>query len=166
MKIVWPILFGFACLMQFSFVLVAIQTHLPSSSNRFDFDAALWLRVIVFGFSALLAVFTGKIITNNYPDKVIVGRQKTFFNIACFIGLILIPFLIYFVIMDYNQTPSLARISKMHFGQLHAIFGLLFPTAASIFHVLILFGLFRLRNFINSNVRNKKFSHDTNKLAH
>ena len=158
MKGVWPILLGTLCFAQLMLVMYQITFFVPRPFDLSKIEIMFILRAIVWGLAVLLSIFTSTILTNNLPDKIITGRQKKVFNIISVISLLLIPFLFAFVMKVYEETPSLSKIREMPFLTEKILFaGRLFGSVAMlIFHLLILFGLYKLRSFINLNACNKQ----------
>ena len=153
MRAVWPIFLGCICTIQ---VMLAIYA-LFGLMTHFEVEKILLFKTIVLGFAIPVPIFTGSILVNNFPDKIIAGPRRKIFNILCIASILLIPFLCVYVLKVYEQTPSYSKIAAMRFitQRQRALWDLLFSIGILTCHLIILFGLFLLKSFINSNARNK-----------
>jgi hypothetical protein len=153
----WPILLGTLCFAQLILVFYQITFFVPRPFDFSKLEIIFILRLIVWGLAVLFSIFTSTILINNFPDKIIVGRKKKNFNIFAFLGFLMIPFLFAFVIKVYKETPSLSEIREMRFftEKVHSAGRLFGSIAMLIFHLVILFGLYRLKSFINLNASRK-----------
>jgi len=116
----------------------------------------LLLQAIAFGFIAALPILAFTIYNNNYPDKLIEGRQKKYFNRIFLINFLLIAFLFGLVFRDYRD--AILQSSSMGSGA-NLIFFIPFIISCCIliFHFSILYGLYWLRRHINNNASSKQF---------
>jgi hypothetical protein len=155
MKSYWPIVFGLICLAQI--VLITWTIYYPGLSLLTG-DITVALQLIVYGLSATLPIFTGSVLTNNFPDKMITGKQKRNFNIITSVNLLLIPFMVSFALSGYKQIPTLTEIAETRFTsqQFFSALELTLSVLVLTVHLVILFGLYFLRDFINSNARDKE----------
>lgn len=155
MKAYWPIVFGLICLAQIVILTWAIYT--PGLSLLTG-DITVALQLAIYGLSASLPIFTGSLLTNNFPDKMITGKQKRNFNIITSVNLLLIPFMVSFVLSEYKQTPALTEMAETRFisQRFFSALELMLSVGVLTVHLGILFGLYFLRDVINSNARNKQ----------
>jgi hypothetical protein len=118
----------------------------------------LLLQAIAFGFIAALPILTFTIYNNNYPDKLIEGSQKKYFNRIFLINFLLIAFLFGFVFRDYRDASLQSRSLGLG-SELYLVFFIPFIISCCIliFHFSILYGLYWLRRQINNNVNSKQF---------
>jgi cytochrome bd-type quinol oxidase subunit 2 len=116
------------------------------------------LQAIAFGFIAALPILTFTIYNNNFPDKLIEGRQKKLFNRIFLINFLLIAVLFGFVFRDYRDGVMLSNLPGF---KSRSFFFFFFPFIIScivlVFHFSILYGLYWLRRHINNNVSSKQF---------
>ena len=117
------------------------------------------LQAIAFGLIALLPAYTFILFGNQFPDKIIDGKQKKNFNRLFLVNFLLIGFLFGFVFRDYRLLQAVARLSSLSLHELPVIYlsGLITSLVMLIFHFVILYGLFWLRNHINFNATRKQF---------
>src|SRR4030095_14031923 len=109
----WLIMLRIICIIQ---ILIAIFQCLSSLTGLLmGGGLMLLLHAIAFGFIASLPILTFTIFNDNYPDKLIEGRQKKYFNRIFLINFLLISFLFGFVFRDYRdaflQSRSLGLVS-------------------------------------------------------
>jgi len=152
----WLTILRIVCIIQ-----ILISTFLCLSSFiglLISGDLILLLSVTAFGFIAVLPIFTFAVFNRNYPDKLIEGRQKKYFNRIFIINFLLIAFLFGFVFSNY-QTATLQSTS-MNEGSgtdLVVFIPFIISCCILIFHFSILYGLYWLRRQINNNVSSKQF---------
>jgi cytochrome bd-type quinol oxidase subunit 2 len=118
----------------------------------------LLLQAIAFGFIAALPILTFTIYNNNYPDKLIEGRQKKKFNRIFLINFLLIAFLFGFVFRDYRDAMLQSRSLDLR-SEPYLFFFIPFIISCCIliFHFSILYGLYWLRQQINNTISRKQF---------
>ena len=68
---------------------------------------------IAFAFIATLPIRVFIVLNNNYPDKIIEGKEKRGFNRVFLINILLIVFLAGFVIRDYKDAVYLSNIFRL-----------------------------------------------------
>lgn len=159
----WLIMLRIICIIQTLIAIVQGFTSLFGLLMGGGF--MLLLQAIAFGLIAALPIFTFTIYNNNYPDKLIEGRQKKNFNRIFLINFLLIAFLFGFVFRDYRD----AILQSRSFGARSGLYVVLFiPFIISccilIFHFTILYGLYWLRRQINNNVSSKQFDFEDENL--
>jgi cytochrome bd-type quinol oxidase subunit 2 len=118
----------------------------------------LLLQAIAFGFIAALPILTFTIYNNNYPDKLIEGRQKKNFNRIFLINFLLIAFLFGFVFRDYRDAILQSRSLGLG-SESYLVFFIPFIISCCIliFHFSILYGLYWLRQQISNTISRKQF---------
>jgi hypothetical protein len=114
---------------------------------------------VVFALIAALPIFTLTVFSYNFPDKMIVGRQKRNFNRLFLVNFILSTILFGFVFKDYKSAQAVARLSETPIYKLDILLlaGLLISFTMLVFHFIILYGLFWLRSYINYHANRKQF---------
>jgi len=150
----WLIMLRIICILQ---TLIAIIQCFTSLFGLLMGDSfMLLLQAIAFGFIAALPILTFTIYNNNYPDKLIEGRQKKYFNRIFLINFLLIAFLFGFVFRDYRD--AILQSNSMGLGpDLIFFIPFIFSCCILVFHFSILYGLYWLRRHINNNVNRKQF---------
>ena len=121
-------------------------------------DLILLLSVFAFGFIAVLPIFTFTVFNRNYPDKLIEGKQKKYFNRIFIINFLLIAFLFGFVFSNYQAV--ILQSTSMNEGSgtdLVFFIPLFISCCILIFHFSNLYGLYWLRRQINKNDSSKQF---------
>jgi cytochrome bd-type quinol oxidase subunit 2 len=118
----------------------------------------LLLSVIAFGFIAVLPIFTFTVFNRNYPDKLIEGRQKKYFNRIFLINFFLIAFLSGLVFSNYRAANLQSKASDAGSGfDLISFTPFIISCCILIFHFSILYGLYWMRRQINNNVSSQQF---------
>lgn len=121
-------------------------------------DLILLLSVFAFGFIAVLPIFTFTVFNRNYPDKLIEGRQKKYFNRIFIINFLLIAFLFGLVFSNYRAAILQLKSSGVAPGfDLVSFTPFIISCCILIFHFGILYGLYWMRRQINNNVSSKQF---------
>src|SRR5688572_30745398 len=155
-------LFKFVCFLQMLatvyFTITSLFSLLQSGDIYYLFET------IAFGLMSALSMLALNILSSNYPDKVIEGRQKRIFNWLFLLNFLLIAFLFGLFFAEYGQLKSFSRL----FGRFIFIlpFRLLLPLIAVvtllIFQFVILYGLYELRRLLFKNFFvNKKFEFES-----
>ena len=152
----WLILLRIVCIIQL--VLAVFQCFfslIGILSGQFVF----LLQAIAFGLIALLPIFTFILIGNNFPDKIIAGKQRKNFNRIFLINFLLIAFLFGFFFQDLRSAQAIAKVAGTPVYKLDILFlgGLLISFTMLLFHFFILYGLYWLRRHINYNASRKQF---------
>lgn len=117
------------------------------------------VQAVAFGLIALLPIFTIVLISNNFPDKIIAGNQRKKFNRIFLVNFLLTTFLFGFFFKDLRYAKAMANATSTPLYDLDIFFlgGLFTSFTMLVFHFLILFGLYWLRNHINHNASRKQF---------
>ena len=151
----WLIMLRIICILQ---TLMAIVQCLTSLFGVLMGSFMMLLQAIAFGFIAALPILTFTVYNNNYPDKLIEGRQKKIFNRIFLINFLLIAFLFGFVFRDYRDAILQSRTLGVGSGfDLVFFIPFIISCCTLIFHFSILYGLYWLRRKINNNVSRKQF---------
>jgi Na+/proline symporter len=123
------------------------------------------LQAIAFGFIAALPIFTFSLYNNNFPDKLIEGRQKRYFNRLFLINFLLIAFLFGFIFRDYRDAILQSKSLGLGSGLYLAFFiPFIISCCVLVFHFSILYGLYWLRRHINTNDSHKQFDFEDEKI--
>jgi len=151
----WLIMLRIICLLQ---TLIAIVQCFTSLFGVLMGSFMMLLQAIAFGFIAALPILTFTVYNNNYPDKLIEGRQKKNFNRIFLINFLLIAFLFGFVFRDYRDGILQSRTLGVGSGfDLVFFIPFIISCCTLIFHFSILYGLYWLRRQINNTISSKQF---------
>lgn len=151
----WLIILRIICILQ---ALIAIFLCFASLfSLLMDGGFMSLLEAIAFGFIAALPILTFTIYNNNYPDKLIEGRQKKNFNRIFLINFLLIALLFGFVFRDYRDGVMISNLPGFKSRSYLFFLPFIISCIVLIFHFSILYGLYWLRRHINNNVSSKQF---------
>jgi hypothetical protein len=157
----WLVILRIICIIQL--IIASFECILSFIGLFTDGDLIYLLQTIAFAFIAALPMLTFNIISNNFPDKFIAGKQKKNFNRIFLVNFLLIAFLFGFIFKDYRQakvTADLASISVFNLPG-YFLFGFVTSVVMLIFHFILLFGLFWLRSHINYNANRKQFDFES-----
>ena len=142
-------------------IICAIQLVVTIYSSLFALIAFIlagdWLDLIdaiAFAFIAALPLRAFIILSNNYPDKIIVGRARKNFNRLFLINVLLISYLLAYVIRDFNSGMQLSKLAGVSIAY---FFSFIISTAMLIIHLCILYSLYWLRKQITLNANHKEF---------
>src|SRR5436189_5707498 len=98
----WLIILRIICIIQ---ILIATFLCLSSFIGLLmRGELILVLSVIAFGFIAALPILAFTTYNMYYPDKLIEGKQKKYFNRIFLINFLLIAFLFVFIFRDYRDA--------------------------------------------------------------
>ncbi|HYE55951.1 MAG TPA: hypothetical protein VD996_13965, partial [Chitinophagaceae bacterium] len=113
------------------------------------------IRMFCFVSMTLFAGLGVAIVNYNYPDVLIEGRRKKYFNILYLINFILVAFLLGMLILDFRIVAFYYNF-KIPFSSFILTFGwLIIRVTIFVLQLVILYGMFRLRRTIYRNyVRN------------
>jgi len=151
----WLIVLRIICILQ---TLIAIVQCFTSLFGVLMGSFMMLLQAIAFGFIAALPILTFTVYNNNYPDKLIEGRQKKNFNRIFLINFLLIAFLFGFVFRDYRDGILQSRTLGVGSGfDLVFFIPFIISCCTLIFHFSILFGLYWLRRQINNTIGSRQF---------
>lgn len=152
----WLIILRIICIFQALIAIFACFASLFDILTEGGFMSLL--QAIAFGFIAALPILTFTIYNNNYPDKLIEGRQKKLFNRIFLINFLLIALLFGFVFRDYRDGVMLSKLPGFKSRSfLFFFFPFIISCIILVFHFSILYGLYWLRRHINNNVSSKQF---------
>jgi len=151
----WLIVLRIICILQ---TLIAIVQCFTSLFGVLMGSFMMLLQAIAFGFIAALPILTFTVYNNNYPDKLIEGRQKKNFNRIFLINFLLIAFLFGFVFRDYRDGILQSRTLGVGSGfDLVFFIPFIISCCTLIFHFSILYGLYWLRRQINNTIGSRQF---------
>ena len=152
----WLILLRIICIIQ---LILAVFQCFFSLIGILSGQFVFLLQAIAFGLIALLPIFTFILIGNNFPDKVIAGKQRKNFNRIFLINFLLIAFLFGFFFRDLRHVQTIAKEAGIRVFQLNIFYlgSLLISFIMLLFHFFILYGLYWLRSHINYNASRKQF---------
>jgi hypothetical protein len=147
-------LFRIMCILQ----LIVVLFCLVSDVVRLFQGGNTWselIGVISYGFVFLFVCQGLAILNDNYPDTPLSQSQKRRFNLLFLVNFILIAFLFSKVVVVWQILPflSLVNITKSYILY-NFTFLLLRTVFVFIFHLLFLFGMYRLRQVIYKNTVN------------
>ena len=156
----WLILLRIICLIQ---LILAVFQCFSSLIGFLSGQFVFLFQAIAFGLITLLPILTIILIGNNFPDKVIAGKQRQNFNRIFLANFLLIAFLFGFLFKDLRDVQTIAKAMATPLYQLPIFFlgGLLISFIMLVFHFLILYGLYWLRSHINYNASRKQFDFET-----
>jgi len=121
---------------------------------------------LFFLLMASLAIFGLNLVNTNYPDKPVVGKQKSIFNWLFLLNFLLLAFLFALFFSSYSQLKSLALLLGKPMLSLPSTLLLtyLVPVLLLVFQFIILIGLYNLRRklYFNFNARQFDFESGTN----
>lgn len=152
----WLVILRILCILQ---TLIAIVLCFMSLFGLLTGGGLMsLLQAMAFGFIAALPIMTFMICNNNYPDKLIEGKQKRNFNRIFLINFLLIAFLFGFVFRDYRDAVNQSKLLGLESGPWLIFFiPFIISCCVLLFHFGILYGLYWLRQHINNNVSRKQF---------
>ena len=118
-----------------------------------------FVMVILSLFIFLLTILAVDIVSNNYPDVPVAGKQKSNFNRLFLINFLFLVFLFGLIFAEYRQLKTLAEFLDK---PLYALPGKFFISITIniitlVFQFIILYGLYQLRRELYSNFLKKKF---------
>jgi hypothetical protein len=143
--------FRVVCLLQ---MLIATFYIITYTVKLFVFGSGLYfLEMIFFILVGALAVLGMSLLNTNYPDKPVMGKQKTAFNWLFLVNFLLIAYLFALLFAEYRGL----RFYALLFGK--SVFGLpprmLLPLFLRflilVFQFIIVFGLYSLRLELHRN---------------
>lgn len=151
----WLIILRIICILQ---ALIAIFSCFSSLFGLLTGGGFMsLLQAIAFGFIAALPILTFIVYNNNYPDKLIEGRQKKYFNRIFLINFLLIAMLFGYIFRDYEDAMMISSLPGFKSGSYLFFIPFIVSCIVLIFHFCILYGLYWLRRHINNNVSSKQF---------
>ncbi len=156
MALKWK-LYRVICILQ----MIAAAFIIISSLISF-FEHALFsnfARMILFLLIISLAIMATSILNNNYPDTPVAGSQKRNFNILFLLNFLFLAFLFGFLIAEYKAMKQVTTTLGISFFRLPFSFQIPMITysATLIFQLIILYGLYELRQELYHNFMKRKF---------
>ena len=157
----WKI-YRLVCIIQMMIAFYLLFTSLISL-----FEATLFgdvTRVLVFLLVISLSIFAVSILNNNYPDIPVTGNQKKTFNWLFLFNFLFLAFLFGFIFSEYKALQSFALGLKKNAFQLPFDFLVTFIAyiLIVIFQLIILYGLYILRQLLYENFRKQEFEFEQN----
>jgi hypothetical protein len=134
------------------------------TSGRFYF----MLESIFFMLIASLSILGLNLLHTNYPDRPIVGKQKSVFNWLFLFNFLLLSFLFGLFFSEYRQLNTIREFAGRRLLSLpfRILLPLLMALAILIFQFIILYGLYNLRRELYFNfTRNKRFEFEEEKTT-
>lgn len=150
-------LFRTICIVQLllaSFRIMEALFHLFRYASFRSF-AALFL----FTGIMLLCVLGINLVSNNWPDEPVDGRQKKNFNRLYLVNFFSLSFLVGFIVAEYRSLHdlSLAAGKPLTEFPFSLFIMLILYLTVLVFQLVILYSLYRLRLELYSNFRIRKF---------
>jgi len=117
------------------------------------------LETVCFILIASLAILALTLLNTNYPDKPVMGRQKSVFNWLFLINFLLLSFLFGLFFSEYRILNESRQFGGRVVISLpfNTLLPLLTALAILIFQLIILFGLYNLRRELYFNYRRREF---------
>jgi hypothetical protein len=156
MPVKW-ILFRIVCIIQMLLASVFMITGLIGIFQYGSFTA--FISLILFLFIFLLTILAVNILSNNYPDTPVTGKQKTSFNRLFLLNFLFLVLLFGIIFAEYRQLNGLAEILGKSVLDLpfDLFISLLVYFVILIFQFIILYGLYQLRRELYLNFMKKEF---------
>jgi hypothetical protein len=150
-------LYRIICILQMTSAGYILMSSLLTSFSTINFS--LIIRLLVFLMVILLAIFAVTTLNNNYPDKPVDGSQKRTFNRLFLVNFIFLALLFGFVISEFRFVNQLATITRKNIWQLSFRYWstLVVYIVTILFQLVILYGLYNLRQLLYLNFRKQKF---------
>lgn len=158
MSVGWK-LFRIICLLQ-----MMAATFLTFTSFIFGSIGPMILQTIAFALIAAFSIFAFSLINTNYPDKPVVGKQKTRFNQLYLFNFLLLAFLFghffsaFRTLRDYASTLEVSIFDARWIVWRPVIVF----SCMLLFQFILLYGMYILRRilYINS-VTSRQFEFET-----
>jgi hypothetical protein len=144
-------LFWVLCILQLVMVVYALVSNVV---QLFD-DRNTWRELV--GLASYIFIFIYlcqglSILNDNYPDTPLSVPQKRRFNILFVLNFLLIAFLFSKVVGAWWVVPFITQVGQLRGSLLVSLLFLIALTAFTfIFHLLFLYGMYRLRQLIHQN---------------
>jgi len=163
MPVKWK-LFWVICLLQMlaaAFFTIMAVIHFFGEGG---FSA--FIRILLFLLIFLLAVLGVNILTNNYPDVPVTGRQKTNFNRLFLLNFLFLSFLFGVIFSEYRQLSEITTLTGRAALQLPVEFFiyLIIYLIMLVFQLILLYGLYILRRELYVNFMSKEFEFEKDQL--
>ena len=155
------ILFRIICFIQMLVTVYLCFSSLISLFKSGEFYFAL--ETSFFLLMASLAIFGINLYNTNYPDRPVVGRQKSVFNWLFLLNFLLLAFLFALFFSSYSQLQSVAILLGRSFFTLpvRLLLTFLIPFSLLAFQFIILYGLYTLRRKLYENFNAKQFEFES-----
>lgn len=156
MPLKWK-LFRIICILQMllaaGFAIIALISFFQDP--RF----ASFARIILFVFIFLLTTLAVNILSNNYPDTPVTGKQKTNFNRLFLLNFLFLVFLFGIIFAEYREMKLIARLTGKSILELpfEMFLPLLINLVTLVFQFILLYGLYQLRRELYFNFMKKEF---------
>ncbi len=149
----WLIILRIICAIQLVLAIFKCFTSLASLLT--DWEVIFLVQALAYAIIAALPVRVFIILSVNFPDKPIVGKQRKSFNRIFLINFLLIAFLFGFIFYEFKKEATIAAQA----GLVHPIFfiNVWISILMLAFHFIILYALFWLRSHIYDNAVEKQF---------
>ncbi len=145
------LLFRIICLLQ---MLATVFFSFTSLISFFQYGRFYFVfETIAFILMASLAIFALSLISSNYPDKPVTGKQKSAFNWLFLINFLLLAFLFGLLFSSYRSVKAAAQLTGISITELPFrvwLTPVLFATIL-VFQFIILYGLYILRRLLYLN---------------
>lgn len=150
------IFFRIVCFLQMLITVFLTFTSVISFFNTSSFYYVI--ETIAFMLMAALSILGLTLVSTHYPDKPIIGRQKSVFNWLFLFNFLLIAFVFALFFSEIKQLrmasiifnrPLLSLPVEMHISFLVIL-------ALLVFHFMILYGLYTLRRRLFFNFYTQK----------
>lgn len=114
---------------------------------------------IAYGLNFWLAAFALSLLNNLYPDKPVAGKDKKLFNRLFLVNFFLTVLLFGFVFAEIRTIRDLGKLLGLTITEIPFSFftQLIVYVLMTVFHLIILYGLYRLRFLLYQNFMKKKF---------
>lgn len=149
------------------FKVICIIQLMAAAFNELDilfsfFRGASWgglIGLFVFLAVLLLCILGLNLLSQNYPDEPVEGRQKKNYNRLFLINFLFLAALFGYVIAEFRSLSQLASLGSRHLLQLpFSVYLMMIMHLAMLFMQLyILYGLYRLRIELHENFMRRKF---------
>jgi hypothetical protein len=143
--------FRVVCMLQ---MLIAAFYMISYTVKLFVFGSGFYfLEIIFFVLIGALAVLGMSLLNTNYPDRPVMGKQKSAFNWLFLANFLLIAYLFGLVFAEYRGLRFFAILSgRSVFGlPPRSLFPLFLRFIILIFQFIILFGMYSLRLELHRN---------------
>ena len=146
----WLFILRVTCVIQ---LVIAVSKSFTSLISLFaDWEFIYFFQALAFALISALPIQVFIILSNNYPDRIIEGKQKKNFNRLFLINFLLIAFLFGFIFYDYRKLRTPSPITDPF-----PFINFCISVIMLAFHLIILAGLIWLRSTIYDNVMRKQF---------
>ena len=120
-----------------------------------------FMEAVFFILMASLAILGLSLLSSNYPDRPVRGKQKTVFNWLYLLNFLLLAFLFGLVFASINEVNMVATVlgKSVFLLPLQLLTPLIVNITILVFQFFILYGLYALRRqlFLNASARQFDF---------